>query len=457
MEVKPGYKRTEIGHIPSDWDIRRLKHISPQQCVGVVVNPSTYFDTAGTVPFLVGSNVSENLIEWLTAKRITEVSNQRLAKSRLEADDIVMVRVGDPGVTAVVPQALDGCNCASMMIVRKHHSFDSRWLCAAMNSCRGRQQVSSVQYGTAQKQFNISDAVNFLYAFPPLPEQKAIAQALSDIDDLIQSLERLIAKKRDLKQAAMQQLLTGQTRLPGFSGESATTLLGDLCETYGDPPKEDGSVIEVAVTTQHMAMGAIPKGWRCETVGSVADLLTGFPFPSAGYSKSGIRLLRGSNVKRNAIEWGDGLTAYWPAATPDIQHYLLREDDIVIAMDGSLVGRSFASLSVDDVPALLLQRVARLRSTQVCQQYLAKWVCSKRFTAHCDAVKTTTAIPHISPSDIRSFQIAIPETSEEQKAIADVLSDMDAEIDALEARLAKTRDLKQGMMQELLTGRTRLV
>lgn len=125
-------------------------------------------------------------------------------------------------------------------------------------------------------------------------------------------------------------------------------------------------------------------------------------------------------------------------------------------MDGSLVGRSFASLGKDDVPALLLQRVARLRSGSVSQAYLKAWVCSQRFTNHCDLVKTTTAIPHISPADIRSFEIAVPPTKAEQEAIAEALSDADALIESLEQLHTKKRHLKQATMQELLTGKKRL-
>ena len=175
MELKPGYKQTEVGVIPEEWEVKPLKRLSPSQSVGLVINPSTYYDKAGTVPLLVGSNVSENAIDSTTSNRITKASNEMLPASRLVAGDLVMVRVGEPGVAAVVPPELNGCNCASMMIIRQHPSFDSHWLCCMMNSRHGRQQVEHVQYGTAQKQFNISDAVDFLYLVPPLPEQHAIA------------------------------------------------------------------------------------------------------------------------------------------------------------------------------------------------------------------------------------------------------------------------------------------
>ncbi len=208
-----GYQKTEVGEIPEDWDVKPLKEISPQQSVGLVINPSTYFDKEGTVPMLVGSNISENKIDWASAKKITEDSNQKLPASRLSAGDLVMVRVGDPGTTAVIPPEFDGCNCASMMIVRKHPSFDSEWLCFVMNSLLGRSQVAGVQYGTAQKQFNISDAVDFRYPVPSLSEQRSIATVLSDMDAEITALEQRRDKTRALKQAMMQELLTGRIRL----------------------------------------------------------------------------------------------------------------------------------------------------------------------------------------------------------------------------------------------------
>jgi type I restriction enzyme, S subunit len=225
-------------------------------------------------------------------------------------------------------------------------------------------------------------------------------------------------------------LLTGRRRLPGFQSKP--------------------SYMQTDV-------GVIPEDWACKRLGGITDLLTGFPFPSKSYSQSGVRLLRGSNVKRSTTDWSSDLTSYWPEVTTELSKYSLRVGDIVVAMDGSLVGRSFASLGKDDVPSLLLQRVARIRSEVVAQSYLAYWICSQRFTDHCDVVKTTTAIPHISPADIRSFKVAIPPTRTEQEAISATLSDMDAEIETLEAKLIKARQLKRGMVQELLTGKIRLV
>lgn len=196
--------------------------------------------------------------------------------------------------------------------------------------------------------------------------------------------------------------------------------------------------------------GSIPKDWTIKSLNLEIDLLTGFPFPSSHYSRNGVRLLRGSNVKRGVTDWNPEITQYWPKVTPDLKEYLMNEGDIVVAMDGSLVGKSFARLSRNDVPSLLLQRVARIRSTKIDLGYLKEFVCSDYFTKYCDTVKTSSAIPHISPSDIRNFRIPVPPTKSEQTAIASALSDADALIASLEKLIAKKRLIKQGVMQKLL-------
>ena len=196
--AQAGLQRTMLGSMPADWKVMPLHRISPKQSVGLVINPSSYFSAIGTVPMLVGSNILEDRINAESANRITEDSNQLISASRVFRGDLLTVRVGEPGLTAVVPPELHGCNCASVMIVRRHDSFNSHWLSAVMNSRVGLSQVENVQYGTAQKQFNISDAVNFVFPVPPVREQDAIAEALGDADALIESLEQLLAKKRQI-------------------------------------------------------------------------------------------------------------------------------------------------------------------------------------------------------------------------------------------------------------------
>lgn len=201
---------------------------------------------------------------------------------------------------------------------------------------------------------------------------------------------------------------------------------------------------------------SLPEDWNSCSLGSEVNLLTGFPFPSSGYTGSGVRLVRGSNVKRGEMDWSPDITEYWPAITSDIARFCLEPGDLVVAMDGALVGRSYAIVTERDLPSLLLQRVARIRSRTVAQSLLPHFIGSAGFVRYVDSVKTHTAIPHISPADIRRFPIAYPRDPAEQHAIAGALANVGASIEILDRLIAKKRATKQGAAQQLLTGQTRL-
>jgi type I restriction enzyme, S subunit len=417
VEVKPGYKRTEVGVIPEDWLSVELR-----RAVDLLTGfpfPSSGFSGNG-VRLLRGSNVKRGNTDWSTdITAYWPQINSALRRYILEGGDVVVAM--DGSLVGRSYAMLSKRDLPALLLQRvarvRSKAIDQSYLKCWICSQRFTDHCDKVKTVTAIPHISSEDIKSFRIALPPTRgEQQTIARVLSDSDALIESLEQLIAKKRLLKQAAMQELLTGKRRLPGFSGE-----------------------------------------WEVKAIGGEIDLLTGFPFPSSQYSKSGIRLLRGSNVKRGLTDWSEDLVQCWPEMTLEIKKFELKVGDLVIAMDGSLVGRSYARLEIADLPALLLQRVARIRSKTLDISFLTQFVGSETFIMYCDSVKTVTAIPHISANDIRNLRIPVPPTLGEQKVIGVVLADMDAEIAAVEAKLVKAQTLKQGMMQELLTGRTRLV
>ena len=227
-------------------------------------------------------------------------------------------------------------------------------------------------------------------------------------------------------------------------------------ETDTEILKKEGSSSERLVKEGYKKtkLGWIPKDWDYDRIGDKIDLLTGYPFSSKDYSEKGIKLLRGANIKRGFIDWENGNTVFWEAQTEDLEKYLLKENDLVIAMDGSLVGRSYGQIESCDLPAYVLQRVARIRSSKINIHFIKHIVSSKIFVNYCDSVKTVTAIPHISTKDIRRFKIPIPPLPE-QKKIADILSTWDRAIETLEQLITKKEELKKGLMQQLLTGKKR--
>jgi type I restriction enzyme S subunit len=412
MELKHGYKQTEVGVIPEDWEVKALGEIG-EVLIGLTYKP-TDVRQHGTL-VLRSSNIQNDTLAFEDNVFVETTIPERIRVQR--GDVLVCVRNGSRdliGKSVLLDERTEGMTFGAFMAV--YRSQIGNLTSYLFQSSILKRQINE-HLGATINQITNKSLNSFRIPIPPTEvEQQAIAEALSNVDGLLGGLDRLIAKKHDLKQAAMQQLLTGQTRLPGFQGE-----------------------------------------WEVKTIGDSIDLVTGFPFPSEQYCDSGIRLLRGSNVKRGATDWTSDLVQYWPSMTPSIARYELREGDLVIAMDGSLVGRSYARLQHQDLPAVLLQRVARIRSAKLDIRFLTQFVGSSTFISYCDSVKTVTAIPHISPSDIRNFTIPIPSDIAEQVAIAEVLTHMDEELEALEQRRDKTRALKQAMMQELLTGRTRLV
>ncbi len=201
-----------LGDVPKHWEVKRLKHISPFMTVGVVVNPSSYVSDEG-LPFIYGGDIREGVVDWANSRRIDAESCEANAKTRLKTGDLLTVRVGAPGVTAVVPPDCDGGNCASVMLIRQG-DFNSEWLCYAMNTRIVRFQVEVVQYGAAQEQFNIAHAVNFWVPTPPRDEQDKIAQFLTKetakFDALIAEAQRAIDLLQERRTALISAAVTGR-------------------------------------------------------------------------------------------------------------------------------------------------------------------------------------------------------------------------------------------------------
>ncbi|MFQ3277904.1 MAG: type I restriction enzyme S subunit [Colwellia sp.] len=201
-----------LGDMPEHWMIKRLKHISPKVGVGLVINPSTYTRDDGLY-FIFGGDVKEYRFDLTKTRRISKNDSDNLLLSKLRHRDLVSVRVGCSGITAVVTEELEGANCASVIIIRKG-IYDSDWLCAAMNCWVGRQQVELVSYGAAQKQFNVADAVEFKFPYPPIVEQKEIAEfilnSLEKFNKLSDKLIKKIGILKERKTALISAAVTGK-------------------------------------------------------------------------------------------------------------------------------------------------------------------------------------------------------------------------------------------------------
>lgn len=190
------------------------------------------------------------------------------------------------------------------------------------------------------------------------------------------------------------------------------------------------------------------KGVNIKRLGDFCDLLSGNPFDSNLMVNDGIRLMRGMNIKRGSLDFSEDLNKYWK--TDDgLEKYYLNRDDIVISMDGSLVGRSFAYIEEKHLPLLLVQRVARIRTNKNNSKYLYHYLANGYFAEHVDLKKTAGAIPHISMKDISSFQIPLPDI-ETQNAIVKTLDSFETSIAALTSALEASKNRYEYYRDEMM-------
>ena len=201
-----------LGRVPAHWTRTRLKHVSPFMTVGIVVNPSSYVADEG-LPYIYGGEIKQGFVNVSKARRISSLDSSKNWKTRLEEGDLVTVRVGAPGLTAVVPKECEGGNCASVMLI-KNGRFDSRWLCSVMNSRVIRHQIEMVEYGAAQKQFNISDAIEFWLYEPPRDEQAQIADFVEvesqRFDILMSEADKMVSLLQERRSALISAAVTGK-------------------------------------------------------------------------------------------------------------------------------------------------------------------------------------------------------------------------------------------------------
>ncbi|MBN2196980.1 MAG: restriction endonuclease subunit S [Polyangiaceae bacterium] len=206
------FEDSPLGRIPKGWSCRRLKDLSPRLAGRLIVQPHQYFSTEG-VPIVFGSDIRPGWIDQTGIKRISAKADARFAHCRVRAGDLLTVRVGVPGMSAVVPPELDGCHFASTMLIRRADSFDSHWLCFCMNSSFVRRQIESANYGSVQTQFNIGDAAGFVLPVPPAPEQRQVVDRLEAFRRRIRADQSALRKFRLLKSGIMEDLLTGRVRV----------------------------------------------------------------------------------------------------------------------------------------------------------------------------------------------------------------------------------------------------
>lgn len=409
----PGYKYSDIGYVPEEWDVKRLCDFAS---VATGSTPPTSDATNYGDDFLFVSPVDMG-----EAKLITRTEKKLSPKGfsisrKFPRGSILFVCIGS---------TIGKCGVASTELTSNQQInaifpspiFSEDYLYYAMAAAAPR--VRALAGEQAVPLVNKTQFSETYVPLPPLPEQRAIAQALSDVDALLATLDQVIAKKRDLRQATMQQLLTGKTRLPGFCGKWQKKPLGELGATYGGLTGKTKSDFGVGAAKYVTFMNVMTN--------TVIDC-TAFEQVNVTASETQNRVLRGDLLFNGSSE------------TPEEV--------------------AFCSLMADEVPDLYLNSFCfgfRLfDDQQVDGLFLTYYIRANPGREMMKSLAQGSTRYNLSKTALCGASVLLP-LKEEQAAIAEVLSGMDAELIALEARRDKTRNIKQAMMQELLTGKTRLV
>lgn len=386
MVVTLGYKQTEVGVIPDEWCVLAVGDIvdaTAPICYGVV-QVGRFVDVG--IPIVAIKYVKD--ISHAPLHRASPDIEKSYARSRVKGGDVLISIKGTIGRVGVVPAEFYGNISRDLARLRLKEEYDPHYIAYQLQSDRTQARISRAVVGTTRLELSIATLRQFQVPVPTVPEQHAITAALSDVDALLGGLDRLIGKKRDLKLAAMQQLLTAQTRLPGFHGGWKVQPLGEILDICHGKSQRDVEVTD----------GPYPILATGGQIGTSSRAL---------YDKPSVLIGRKGTIDQP--QYMD--TPFW---TVDTLFYSIIKDD----------------------------NSARFLYYRFC---LIDWL----------QLNEASGVPSLNAGTIEKVEIKCPEPAE-QAAIAAVLSDMDAELASLQARRDKTRGLKQGMMQELLTGKTRL-
>ena len=403
------FKQTEVGMIPSDWEVKLLGEITDVRD-GTHDSPK-YYDIG--YKFVTSKNLINGKIVFSNIQYISKIDFDKInERSKVDINDILFAMIGTIGNPVLITKEPDFA-IKNVALFKDKRCTNQAYLKFYLSSALALNRMLDDAKGSNQKFIPLSYFRSFLVPLPPtIEEQQRIANVLSDVDTLINNLEKLIAKKKNIKQGAMQQLLTGKQRLSGFDGVWEYDKLGNIAEmNSGGTPSSENS---------HYYGGKIPFL-------SISDM-----------TKSG-KYIFVTEKSITQLGLDNSSARVYPAGT------------LLYAMYASLGKCSISKIDLAISQAILGFKLSNL----IDRDFMYYYFCFIENTIK--NIGQTGTQSNLSKSIVENFEIYHPHDVSEQQAIAKILSDMDTEIATLETKLAKYRKLKTGMMQQLLTGKIRLL
>lgn len=411
LTIKKGYKQTDVGFIPEDWEVKEMGDVCKvNQGLQIAIEKRLKFPKEKSQIYIT--------IQFLNDAKEIEYIKDFTPSVFCNEDDVLMTRTGNTGIIVTNVSGVFHNNFFKINFNRK--ILDKKYLVDYLRTEK-LQRLILVKAGTSTiPDLNHNDFYSIPIVIPPLAEQQAIAEVLSDTDALITSLDALLTKKRNIKQGTMQLLLTGKKRLPNFSGDWETKTLGEIGEVTGAGVDKKINPNEVVVRLVNFL-----DVYRKDFI----------------YSRDLNHKVSAPPTKALSCDVKKGDIFFTPSSEirDDVAHSAIAMEDI------------------DD--AVYSYHIFRFRLTIDWDLLFRAYIFKTRFFLNQAEVNCEGSGKRyvISLRKFRQFTVLVPPTIEEQKAIARILSEMDAEIEALEIRRDKYKAVKQGMMQELLTGKTRLI
>lgn len=407
--IPNGYRITEAGILPVEWRAKRLNEVATELTERAGQDMYETVSISAGIGFV---NQAEKFGKELSGKQYEKYIvlhkgdfSYNKGNSKTSPQGCIY-RLNDRE-SAAVPNVFESFRIKE----QDADYYEQLFLSGFLN----RQLYSRINRGVRDDGLlNLTgkDFYSCMVPIPPKNEQKKIAQILAQCDTVIELKEKYLEEQKRRKQWLIENVLTGKIRLGKFS-----------------------------------------EPWEETTIGNCVEYLVGYPFASDKFTSCGIRLLRCSNVKRGCLSWEPSLTMYW-RKDDSLKPFLMQPGDIVVAMDGALIGRSFAVVEESDTPSYLVQRVARIRSKT--NNLIFQWISSDKFARHINSRKTSTAIPHMTIKDILSLKISIPKSALEATVIGSTLQNQDKIIRLLTEEIYANKQQKKALMQLLLTGTVRV-
>lgn len=414
VEMKSGYKMTEVGVIPEDWEVKELSSISAIKSGKRLPKGSLVTSSKTSYPYIRVIDMNMGYLNLSNIMYVPENVQPMISKYIISKNDIYISVAGTLGLVGKIPEELDGANLTENANRITEIQCNRDYLMYYMMSPLIQNVIEAERTIGAQPKLALQRIRGFYIVLPgDNREQTAIATALSDVDSLISALTKKIEKKKAIKQGLMQQLLTGKKRLPGFTDKWKSMLLGDIAEV------KDGT---------HQTPKYVKSG--------------GKPF----YSVENVTADDFKNVKHISLEEHKALTS----------NYRIEKGDVLMTRIGSIGCCKYVDWDVD---ASFYVSLALLKINEKYDSKFISYLSNiKSFKEEVMLNSLVFAIPQkINLGNISLIKVYIPSSKAEQTAIANILSDCDSEIAALEEKRDKYKEIKQGMMQQLLTGKIRLI